>query len=152
MAYFRVLGVVAVAFLLTLTQACIETTEESGYNFRQKNLDNAELHGMERRQIYAHLGSPSFISAVDEEKWYYLGSETARKSVFDPKIKKMQTLELVFDAEGKVKSWREYDQSDVREVSFKDDNTPTAGHTVGVLEQLIGNIGRFSSGPQPVEQ
>ncbi|MET0156004.1 MAG: outer membrane protein assembly factor BamE [Rickettsiales bacterium] len=139
------------AGMACITQSCIETKQESGYNFRQKHTDDAELNGMSRREVYARLGSPSSVSAVDVEKWLYIGSETGRKSIFDPKMKKLRILEIAFDGEGKVASWHEYGNENIRPIDFNDDETPTAGHSVGALEQLIGNIGRFSGAEAPVE-
>jgi len=151
MAIYRAAPAVALAALLLTTQGCIETKNESGYNFRQKTLDNAELGGMSRREVYSALGSPSARSAVNQEKWYYIGSETARKSIFDPKMSKLHTLEISFNEDGVVQNWREYNEGDINRVGFSDDKTPTAGHSVGVLEQLVGNIGRFSNAEAPVE-
>jgi outer membrane protein assembly factor BamE (lipoprotein component of BamABCDE complex) len=145
----RVLAVLATSALST---SCVETVQESGYNFRQKDLANDKLPGMARKEIYAYLGSPSAVSAVDEEKWYYISSVSASKSVFSPKLKSQETLEIVFNEDGTAKSWKVYRKDDAYDVDWSGDKTYTAGHSIGVMEQIVGNVGRFSSSPVPEDK
>lgn len=138
--------------LPAVLSACVEIVQESGYNFRQKDLKNEDIAGMSRREIFSYLGSPSVVSSVNEEKWYYISAVTGRKSIFAPKLKSQETLEIVFDTEGAAQSWKLYGKKDAHNVNFNDDKTYTAGHSVGVMEQLLGNVGRFSSDPGVVDE
>ncbi|MEM7595737.1 MAG: hypothetical protein AAF383_30265, partial [Cyanobacteria bacterium P01_A01_bin.83] len=46
---------------------------------------------------------------------------------------------------GVIENIQEYDQNNINEIAFYNDRTVTRGHTIGVFEQLIGNLGKFNS-------
>src|SRR5688572_29682617 len=113
-AFLRLLAAVLLPAALS---SCVETVQESGYNFRQKDLDNKSIPGMSRKEIYSYLGSPSAVSAVDAEKWYYISSVTGTRSIFSPKLKSQQALEIVFDEGGIAKSWKIFGKDDAYDVN-----------------------------------
>lgn len=106
------------------------------------------VHG--REDVRSALGSPSAVSTFDDNTWYYIGRRTEQFAFFKRKTIEQQVLIIRFGSDGRVDSVSQLDKSDGREVALVERETPSAGRKLGLLEQLFGNIGRFSS-DQPSE-
>ena len=52
-------------------------------------------------------------------------------------------LVVAFDGNGRVSGTRTYTLADARDVDPVDRVTPTEGRELTLLQQLLGNIGRF---------
>lgn len=99
-----------------------------------------------REDISDMLGSPSTTATFGkQEVWYYIGERTETLAFFRPKIVERKVLSISFDRQGKVRGIATFDASDGKPVTLVERVTPTKGKTLGFLEQIIGNVGRFST-------
>ena len=57
-----------------------------------------------------------------------------------------------FDEAGTVADVRELDQNAGKEVELVERTTPTAGRDMNFIEQMLGNVGRFSGGNAGLRQ
>ncbi|PZQ44705.1 MAG: outer membrane protein assembly factor BamE [Micavibrio aeruginosavorus] len=98
-----------------------------------------------RNNVLKSLGSPSTQAPFDENVWYYIGQKTEQTGIFDPKVVDKKIVVVAFNQDGIVQSIDKVnaDEIDVPRVRRK---TPTSGNEITVLEQLIGNVGRFNKG------
>ena len=64
--------------------------------------------------------------------------------VCEPDILDQKVVAISFDDAGRVKNIRTYGLEDAREIEPVARTTPTGGREITVLEQLVGNLGRFS--------
>ena len=96
-----------------------------------------------RTNVLQSLGSPSTQAPFDENVWYYIGQKTEKRGIFDPKVVDKKVIVVAFNPEGVVDTIEniEADQIDVPRVRRK---TPTSGNEITVMEQLLGNVGRFN--------
>lgn len=96
-----------------------------------------------RTNVLQSLGSPTTIAPFDENVWYYIGQKTEKRGIFDPKVVDKKVVVVAFNGDGIVQTIENVDANaiDVPTVRRK---TPTSGNEVTVLQQLIGNVGRFS--------
>lgn len=101
-----------------------------------------------RNQIADILGSPSSVATFDDEVWYYISSQTETFAFYEPILIDQQVIAISFDEAGKVKEVRRYGLDDARAIEPVDRTTPTGGREITVLEQLFGNIGKFSTAGQ----
>ena len=53
-------------------------------------------------------------------------------------------LAIAFDSQGIVQDMKVYDKSDGRLVAMVDRQTPTHGNELTIIQQMLGNLGRFS--------
>lgn len=102
-----------------------------------------------RRDVAGLLGSPSTVSTFEDSKWYYVGERTSKFAFFKPKVLERNILVVSFDDNGLVADTRTYTLADGREIDPVDRITPTEGRDLTILQQLIGNLGRFS--PESVQ-
>lgn len=92
------------------------------------------------------LGSPSTRSSFGQEEWYYISIRKETVAFLESDIEKQDVVRFTFDDGGVVTAIDKFDKKDGRQVAIEDDRTPTAGHKLGFIEQVFGNIGRFNKG------
>lgn len=90
------------------------------------------------------LGSPSSISVFGDETWYYISKRTETLAFLAPAVTESNILVIHFDSGGKVASIERRGLDDMKDIKPVDRATPTAGNELTLLDQLLGNFGRFS--------
>lgn len=96
------------------------------------------------REIVSMLGSPSTRATFEkQETWYYIGEKTETLAFFKPKILERQILVIQFDKNGVVTKVEKLDASNGQNISLVERITPTKGKELNVLQQILGNVGRF---------
>ena len=109
--------------------------------------DVAEIKpGVQSRQdIVDLLGSPSAVSTFQDRKWYYIGQKTQQVAFMKPEVLDRSVLVITFDDAGLVEGTQSYSLADAQEVDPVERETPTEGRDLTLLQQLFGNIGKFSN-------
>jgi len=98
-----------------------------------------------RQDIIDLLGSPSTVSTFQDSKWYYIGQKTEEIAFMKPAVIDRQVLVVTFDESGLVEGTRLYGMDDAQDIEPVDRETPTEGRDLTLLQQLFGNIGKFSN-------
>lgn len=133
------------ATLLVVLTACVEPRIDQRGNRPDEDQVVQINPGIDDKQRVAELiGTPSTISTFDDRTWYYISKRTETTAFFDPEVKDQQILAINFTEEGIVDSMRVYGQEDGRTVAYVDRETPTEGHSMTLIQQLFGNLGRFN--------
>ena len=101
--------------------------------------------GMPYRGQADILGTPTSVGTFDQNVWYYIGQKTEKVAFFQPSVMERRVVVVHFDDSGVVKEMKQLDASDGQEVEIVDRSTPTAGRELSFLEQMLGNVGRFSA-------
>lgn len=96
-----------------------------------------------REEVAEILGSPSSITTFGSDTWYYIAKRTATFAFFEPKVTERQVLVVKFSDDGKVVSIDTRGLAQGQTIKPVDRKTPTHGNKMTILEQLIGNLGRF---------
>jgi outer membrane protein assembly factor BamE (lipoprotein component of BamABCDE complex) len=99
----------------------------------------------DRKQVAQVLGSPSTMATFNDKTWYYISKKTRRVAFFDPKVLDQEVLAIKFDDNGVVSDMKIYGLEDAHSVTPDPEETPTSGKELTILQQLLGNIGRFGS-------
>lgn len=96
-----------------------------------------------RTSVLQSMGSPTTQAPFDENIWYYIGQKTEKTGIFDPKVVDKKIVVVAFNNEGIVQTINTVnaDEIDVPKVRRK---TPTSGNEITVMQQLLGNVGRFN--------
>lgn len=102
--------------------------------------------GLQSRQdVIDLLGSPSTVSTFEDRKWYYIGQKTQQIAFMKPEVLDRSVLVITFDETGLVENTQTFTLADAQEIEPVDRQTPTEGRDLTLLQQLFGNIGRFST-------
>jgi outer membrane protein assembly factor BamE (lipoprotein component of BamABCDE complex) len=141
-----------VAAALTLA-GCAKDIDLRGNQPTNESLTQLAIGEQTRQDIQGLLGTPATTAVFDDETWYYVSSHTTMYAFYKTTEFDRTIYALSFDSRGILKDVRKFDMKDGHVVQIAKRETPTKGREYSVLEQLLGNIGRFSApkrapGPQ----
>lgn len=135
-------------FSLSLTaislSACTPTQATRGNIVEDFRMAELTPGVSSRTNVLKSLGSPTTKAPFDENVWYYIGQKTEKNGVFDPKVVEEKIVMATFDEEGILETLEEVD-SDRMDIPHVRRKTKTGGNDVTVMEQLLGNIGKFNA-------
>jgi outer membrane protein assembly factor BamE (lipoprotein component of BamABCDE complex) len=97
-------------------------------------------------QVAQLLGTPSTIATFDDKTWYYISKRTETTAFFPSDITDQQVLVVRFNDSNVVEKVQIYGMDDAYEIEPVGRTTPTYGQKLTILQQLFGNIGRFTKG------
>ena len=92
----------------------------------------------------ALLGSPTARETFDDNSWIYISQITRPRVGRLPGVLMQRVVVLNFDAGGVLRTVKVYDKADGHDISMAPGTTATPGASVSILQQLFGNVGRFS--------
>jgi len=98
-----------------------------------------------RQDVASLLGSPSTISTFQDNKWYYIGQKTTQFAFFAPEVLERKVIEISFDTAGMVADSKVYTLEDGQDIDPVERITPSEGRELTILQQLLGNIGKFTT-------
>jgi outer membrane protein assembly factor BamE (lipoprotein component of BamABCDE complex) len=144
--YNKLLGSISCAVIMAAalsTAACTPTTATRGNFLEEHQLVEVKPGVHTRSEVMRILGSPTTIAPFDPDTWYYLGQHTEKHGIFDPEIIDERVIVVTFNSEGTVESVRER-QDGRMEVPISERATPTHGNDISLMQQFLGNLGRFN--------
>lgn len=142
----RILAAAAIVALGTALSACGPRVYAGGNKPLPSDIAKIKPGEQTRSQVQQALGSPSSRSLYGEETWFYISETQEVVAFFAPEETERNVVAIAFDQQGVVKSVRQLGLDDGEAVAFSEKTTPTAGHNMTIIEQMVGNIGRFNAG------
>ena len=130
--------------LLFAVAACSPTIDTRGYVPNETLIAQVKTGIDDRLTVSRVLGSPSTIATFSDETWYYVSRRTEQFAFFDAEVLDQSVLAVDFDERGFVSGLRRYALEDGRVIDPVTRETPTLGRELGIIEQLFGNVGRFT--------
>lgn len=134
-------------FLLTasvaMIAACTPTVSQRGNMLEDHQVSEIVAGESKRSDVLRTLGSPTTKSTFDQNVWYYLGQETEKRGIFDPKIVKERIFLVAFDEEGTLEALEEIDRERM-DIPYIRKKTKTHGNERTLAQELLGNLGRFN--------
>ncbi len=97
-----------------------------------------------RDDVATLLGSPLSAATFGEEIWYYIAARIETVAFNEPEVIDQQVVAIRFSEDGLVTAIDTYGLDDARAVEIVDRVTATSGKEVKILQQLLGNVGRFA--------
>jgi len=92
------------------------------------------------------LGTPSAVATFEKETWYYIGGRVKTLSFFKPEFFDRKIIIVKFNGKGVVDTVEARDVPTTdEEIKLVERETPTKGRELTIIQQLIGNVGRFST-------
>jgi outer membrane protein assembly factor BamE (lipoprotein component of BamABCDE complex) len=90
------------------------------------------------------LGSPTTHATFNDDTWIYITMQTTQVPLDFPSVRKQNVLVLNFDSSGLLRGMRTLDRSNARDVTMVGDVTPTPGTKINILQQILGNVGKYN--------
>ena len=126
--------------------ACEARIATHGFMPREELVNQLSPGGQDKRLVSQVMGTPSSIGSFDDNVWYYITQRTEKQAFFKPQVIEQQVLVLFFDEKEILQSIEKYNLEEAQLIEPLDDKTPTVGRKLTILQQLFGNLGRFSGG------
>lgn len=130
--------------VLLLAGACAPRIDTRGNLPDPENVLRVQPGIDGKQQVADILGTPSTLGTFDDNVWYYISRRTETLAFFEPDVVDQQVLAIRFDATGTVSDMLIYGYEDAQIIVPQERSTPTLGRELTILEQLIGNLGRFN--------
>lgn len=137
-------GGVCVVVLMAALTACSPRITPRGNLPDPERLAEIKPGQQSREEVGEIIGSPSTIGNFDGEAWIYIAEQTETLAFFEPTVKERKVVVVQFDPKGIVASVRSLTLADGKDLEPVARETPTEGNKITLVQQLLGNIGRFS--------
>lgn len=143
----RVVRTMAAGLLVAAAlTACTPRVATRGNLVEDYRLEQVHTGTSTKADVATILGTPTTVSTFDDNTWYYIGQRVETVAFFAPDVTKRRVLRMQFDpATSTLTDMKELNLEDGEQVALVSRETPTLGRRIGVLEQFLGNIGRFNS-------
>ena len=102
-----------------------------------------------RADAMALFGTPSAKAAFDDNTWIYISGTTKPVIAATNEVTDQRVVVLRFDERGTLRGVESRGDADVVPVTMVARATPSPGTEASFLQQLLGNIGRFSPTSSP---
>ncbi len=94
--------------------------------------------------VTALIGSPTAKATFDPNTWLYISEDTRIRIARTPGVDNQNVVILTFDDSGVLRDIRKLDQKDELPATVVARTTPSPGTEASFMQQLLGNVGRFS--------
>ena len=131
--------------LCTLTASCTPITDLRGHSDELADYSQIIAGQSTKDDVQAILGTPSAKSSFGDDTWYYIMEKRETYGMFAPEVTQQNVTAVRFDAAGLVADLTKTDQKDAKLVQYVEKTTPTEGRKLSIMEQLLGNFGKFST-------
>ncbi|TKW61572.1 MAG: outer membrane protein assembly factor BamE [Blastochloris viridis] len=138
---FRTFAVPALVACALVIAGCAETVNTRGQIILPSRLAQVQPGVSTKQDVLQLLGSPSTQGTMNDNRWYYITSSVATTSLNPYELKSRQIVIIDFDGNDVVASLTQKDKNDGKQVTPDADETKTHGQAMGIVDQLIGNLG-----------
>lgn len=133
----------AALMLGAMLVGCAPVKATRGNFVADDQLHEVQVGTHHQADVMRILGTPTSKSIFDDNTWYYVGLKTEQEAFFDPDVEEKRMIAVAFDESGLVSGLSEIDH-DGYQIPISGRVTPTSGQDLTVIQQLLGNIGRFN--------
>lgn len=123
-----------------LLGACAPTTRVHGYVPPEADVARISPGFDTQFNVEELLGRPSSSGLLRDSAWYYVESTVENFTYHAPRVVDRTVLAVNYDQNGVVTDVARYGLEDGKIVNLTTRTTETGGRTLGILEQLFGNI------------
>jgi len=136
---------VALAVAMSVLPGCQPRISTHGYVPDPEALARIEPGVHNRLEVAQFLGTPSTTAMFGDETWLYITERREEYAFFRPEITDQQVVAIAFDPAGVVHTVDSYALEDGILIDPVTRETPTYGKQLSLLEQFLGNLGRFNT-------
>lgn len=125
---------------------CVKNESHIGYNFSDHYQERLKENITTKDEVLENMGSPTIESTYGDSVYYYITQKQISKAFFSPKVVDQKILALTFNKKGVLMQIKQYGVQEFKDLELDPNRTKLKGNEMGVLEQLMTNVGRFGGG------
>lgn len=126
--------------------ACSTQTQLTGNRPDNDKVGQIQPGASTKQDIVQLLGTPSTMSTFNDDIWYYISQKRRSRAFLKDRIDEQIIIAMSFDQNDVFQAANVFTRRNGRLINIDDEITPTSGRKVSIIQQLLGNIGRFSGG------
>ena len=126
---------------------CDHIVDYRGFSPTPGSVEKLEVGTQSREDVIRLIGTPTAVATFNPNVWYYITQQQETYAFFKAEITEQKVMQLTFNDAGRLTTLKNYDLKDGQDITMVSRVTPTAGKELTILEQLLGNVGKFS-GPK----
>jgi hypothetical protein len=97
-----------------------------------------------KADVTAIIGSPTALATFEDNTWLYISEKTQPRIGQTLGESEQMVVVLKFDQKGVLRGIDQHGQEEAMPVTVVARTTPSPGTEASFMQQLLGNIGRFS--------
>ncbi|HKF71141.1 MAG TPA: outer membrane protein assembly factor BamE [Stellaceae bacterium] len=141
----RLAAVLMATIVIAPLCACSPTVSARGNLPTGDQLSQIKPGVTDKASVTTLLGSPSSVASFDDTTWYYISQKSEELAFFRPTARDPEVVAVVFDKDGIVKDVHKTSSKSPRDIQPVARTTPAPGKELSLIEQLIGNFGKFNT-------
>jgi outer membrane protein assembly factor BamE (lipoprotein component of BamABCDE complex) len=130
---------------ILLLAACTPIEAQRGQLVTEDQIAQLKIGTTAKPEVTALLGTPSTVDAFDDKQWYYIGEDTKQIGIHPPVPTVRRVLALRFDDSGTLVEEKLLGKNDAQQIAMAPGDTPVVATQRTIVQQLIGNVGRFNN-------
>jgi len=138
----------ALAAMALALAACTNPVDQHGNLPEADKLSQVKAGTTDKATVTRLLGSPSSVAAFDDNTWYYISQKIRPMAIVPAQRVDQQVVVIAFDDKGIVRDIEHRTLADGETIQPNPNATPAPGREFSLLEQLIGNFGKFAGTKQ----
>lgn len=140
---FRRVAYAVLAAGVLATSACAPLTTHSGFQAIESDPKDIKVGTDTKSTVRGRLGSPSATSTFDPNVWFYVNQVKERVAFKKPHVTARSVTAVTFNKDTEmVEAVDNFGLKDGKVIAYNENETPTRGRELTVLEQLLGSVGR----------
>jgi outer membrane protein assembly factor BamE (lipoprotein component of BamABCDE complex) len=129
--------------LVFALSSCLSRVDKHGYSFEISDHDQVVAGLTTKEDVLKIMGSPTFISDLDEEIWIYYSQDVKHLMFFRPKVVERNLLALKFNRNKTVRNIERITLDNEREdIVFNSETTNVESKKIGFFKSLFSNVGQ----------
>jgi outer membrane protein assembly factor BamE (lipoprotein component of BamABCDE complex) len=141
----KIRQIAATITVALLASACGQIVDQRGHQPVPGTIEKLEVGAQGRDDVLRLMGSPSTIATFGDEVWYYITTTNESTAFLPQRVIEQRVTAVSFGSDGRVREIKQYGLKDGKEVDMVARKTPTSGKELTVVEQILGNVGKFST-------
>ena len=138
------LGLACISMGMVLA-SCSPIVNTRGHTHEADDFKQIVVGQSHADDVAAVLGTPTSKSSFGDETWYYITVKKETNGILAPEVTEQSVTAIRFDAAHTVADIAEYKKEQGKPVELVSQTTPSEGHSVTFMEQMLGNFGRFNA-------
>ena len=142
---FPIIPISAILVVASLVNGCAQPVELHGNRINTKSLKEIIPGTSTEKDVLKILGTPVIKQEYGAQNWIYIRSKSQKTVFSGKKFLERVVVRISFNQKGIASSVEMIPNDPHLSIDFAKRKTTTAGQEITILQQLIGNFGRFEN-------
>ena len=142
---FPIIPISTFLVIASLVNGCAQPIELHGNRINSESLKSIIPGKSTDKDVLKILGTPVIKQEYGSQKWIYIRNKSQKAIFSGTKFLERIVVRISFNEKGVATSINIIPNDERLSIDFAKRKTPTAGQEITILQQLIGNFGRFEN-------